>query len=205
MLSTRSPIGAMIEITIASRNRCMLRHPGVAPLADADDDQRHDRHQRPADEAFDGLVRADPRPQRGAAGGRADEQGADVVGDDAERHQEQRVGAPILGRRADRCRTRSRTQDQHRERAEHADPDDAERRDRDVRHRAGLDAAGADEAAAVAMKPNAIASGIVAVAQPVGGDRRRTRRWRCRARPPGGTPSRRPCRRTRRRRDRGWR
>ena len=61
-----------------------------------------------ADQTLDGLVGADPRPQRRAAGGGADEQRTDVVGDHAEGDQEQRVGAPIVAP-GSRCRSSSRS------------------------------------------------------------------------------------------------
>ena len=93
MLSVRSPSGAMIEITMPSTMQVAGAVPGVARVGDADDDQRQDRDHRPADQALDGLVGADPGAQRRAAGGAADEQRADVVGHHAEGEQEQRVGA----------------------------------------------------------------------------------------------------------------
>ena len=98
MLSVRSPSGANTAMTTPRISRSPVVHVSLRSV-EADDEQHEEREQRAADQALDRLAGADPRAQRRLADRRADEQGADVVGDDAEHDQEQRVGADVVARR----------------------------------------------------------------------------------------------------------
>ena len=78
MLSVRSPSGAVMQmITASHRQSPSVFHVSLFPATPITD---HDRGQGPTDQALDALVRAHPGPQRVPAGGAADEERADVVG-----------------------------------------------------------------------------------------------------------------------------
>ena len=114
--------------------------PGGALVGNADQEHRTERQDGAAQEAFNALVGANPVAQRSLANCAADEQGADIVGDDADGQQAQRVGAD--GVAATQVGQRN---DGGAERPEHTNPGDAQRGDRHVGHRVRFQAGGSDE------------------------------------------------------------